>query len=341
MAFLALILGALTAIAAAPAAVTVRAAGDCPSAAAVRERLDKLLGTPVDGRAPDLAEVDVVGATLSISLRRPSGEIVGEKQLAAATGCAARAESAAIVLAAWEAQLGDHAAAELVSPLAPPPIADAGPTTATAAATTATAAPMTATATPVLPLSRPTPPTVVGSASAQATAAEPRRWVLSPGGSLLASIDRDDTALAATAEAALSRSGSPFAVGAGAMFVSSHTVSVSPGIGTWRRYGLLVDGRWRAHLSRLWLEARVGGALTVLTMSGSALAESGGGDAFDPGAVAGLRLGLPGGPAAPWVEVGATVWPRRQTLDVRGGGTADLPFMDVLLGVGFSLERWP
>jgi hypothetical protein len=172
-------------------------------------------------------------------------------------------------------------------------------------------------------------------------AALPRRWHLSAGGSLLASIDADDTALAATAEAALSRAGSPLAFGAGAMFVSSHAVSVSPGIGSWRRFGLVLDGRWRADLGTLRLEARAGAALTLLTISGSALAQNGGGDAFDPGAVAGLRLGIPGGPANPWVEIGATIWPRRQTLQVRGGAATDLPSVDVLVGVGFSLEHLP
>jgi len=171
--------------------------------------------------------------------------------------------------------------------------------------------------------------------------AEPRRWTLTPGGSLLASIDGEDTALAATAEAALSRPGSSFALGAAAMFVGSHAVAVRPGIGTWRRFGVVIDGRRRVRWARLWLEARAGAALTLVAISGSALAESGGGNVLDPGLVGGLRLGLSGGPAVPWLEVGASVWPRRQTLDVVGGGTADLPAVDVLAGVGFSFHGWP
>jgi hypothetical protein len=330
MVLLALILGAL-AVQSASEMVAVRAAGDCPSAAAVREKLGTLLGAGDPARAPDLAEVDVLGSTLAISLRRASGEIVGDKRLPATAGCAARAESAAIVLAAWEAQLGDHAAPELVPPVTPPPIADAGSPAETAAS--------------ALPAARPSPgaaPAVVGGpGGAVSPGAEPRRWGVSPGGSLLASIDGDDTALAATAEAALSRRGSRLALGAGAMFVSSHAASVSPGIGTWRRFGAVIDGRWRARWSGLWLEARAGAGLTVLAISGSGLAQNGSGTAFDPGAVAGLRLGLTGGPATPWVEIGTTVWPRRQILDVRGGGAADLPRFDALLGVGFSLERRP
>jgi hypothetical protein len=314
MLFLALMLGAVTSQLA-PEAVTVRVTGDCPSAVAIDQRLRKLVVPVGPGRAADVAHVEVVESRLAVALYRATGEVIADKRLPLQAGCAQRAESVAIVLAAWEAQLGDHAAPVLVPPVTPPPAGDA------------TAAPPAPAVTPVL--------------VAAAPAARPAGWVFSPGGSLLASIDRDDTALAATAEVAVSRRSSPFALAGGAMFVSSHTAPVAPGSGSWRRFGVVLDARGQARRSRLWGEARAGLALTVLNISGSGLPENGSGVALDPGAVVAVRLGLVQAPAIVWLELGATVWPRRQTVEVRGGGAVDLPLVDVLVGLGFSLQRSP
>jgi hypothetical protein len=182
---------------------------------------------------------------------------------------------------------------------------------------------------------------VRGAGGSSPAAAEPGGWVLSEGGSLLASIDSADTALAATAEVVASRRQSPFAFAASALLVSAHVTSVAPGTASWRRYGLALDARRRARWARVWLQARAGAALTILSISGSGLAENGGGTGLDPGAVAGLRLGLTQTPATAWLEVGTSVWPRRQMLAVRGGGTGFLPVVEALVGVGFSIERLP
>ena len=157
-----------------------------------------------------------------------------------------------------------------------------------------------------------------------------------PGGSLFASVDVDDTAPGAAAEVALSRAGSPFALGASVLFVASHATTVSPGIGSWRRFGLVVDGRRRAVWSDAWLEARIGVALTALAISGGALAEESGGITVDPGALAGLRVGLTGGRAVSWLELATAFWPRPQTVYVRDGGSAELPRFEALIGVGIS-----
>jgi hypothetical protein len=328
MVLLALILGAL-ATETTPF-VTVDAAGDCPSAAAVGAKLNELMPTGDPPRAPDVAEVRVVGTTLTISLRRASGEAVGQKELPAPAGCAARAAAAAVVLAAWQTELAGHAAAALTLPVTPPPLPEP------AAAPPAPAPPPPATPAPVVATVTRTPAAAVAPPSG-----EKRSLVLDPGASVLASIDADDTAVAATAELALARDGSPFALAAGALFVSAHTTAVSPGIGSWRRFGVSADGRRRLHRGGFWLEARLGLALTVLDISGSALTRDGGGTVLDPGALAGLRVGLPGGPATPWLEIATTFWPRRQTLEVQGGAATDLPRFEALLGVGLSFGRRP
>ena len=310
----------------APTAVIVRASGDCPSAGAVTGALAKLVApaAPSDRSLPaDLAEIEVRGATLAISLRRASGEIVGQRELAAPSGCADRAESAAIVLAAWETHLGDRPAQDLQLDLQH-----------------RVTSPAVAATMPPAPSLQPAKQTVVRAAGPLGvSAAQTRRFVLAPGGSLFASVDANDTALGAAAEVVLSRPGAPFAFGGSALFVATHATTVSPGVGSWRRFGLVVDGRRRAAWASAWLEARVGLALTALAIGGSALGETSGGMTLDPGALVGLRVGLAGGPAVSWLEVAATAWPRRQTVYVRDGGSADLPRFEALIGVGLSWGR--
>jgi hypothetical protein len=162
---------------------------------------------------------------------------------------------------------------------------------------------------------------------------------LEPGGSVFASVNGNDTALGAAAELVLPRVGSPFALGGGALFVASHATTVSPGTGSWRRFGLVVDVRRRSVWPTAWLEARIGVALTALAISGKGLAEESGGISLDPGALGGLRIGLTGGRAVSWLEVATMVWPRRQTVYVRDGGSSDLPRFEALIGVGLSWGR--
>jgi hypothetical protein len=319
-----------------PAAVIVRASGDCPSAGAVTGALAKLLAPAAlsDRSLPaDLAEIEVRGATLVISLRRDSGEIVGQRELAAPAGCADRAEAAAIVLAAWETHLGDRPARDLQLDR------QREATLPSVAATTPPAPSFVGAEIPAPSVQLPKPAVVRAVGPLGVSAAERRRLVLVPGGSLFASVDANDTALGAAAEVVWSRPGSPFALGGSALVVASHATTVSPGVGSWRRFGLVVDGRRRAAWPSAWLEARIGLALTALAISGSALGEASGGITLDPGALVGLRVGLAGGPAVSWLEIAATAWPRRQTVYVRGGGSADLPRLEALLGVGLSWGR--
>jgi hypothetical protein len=328
MAFKALILSAL-AILPAPPVVIVRASGDCPSAGAVSGALAKLIAPADPPRPADLAEIEVRGATLAVSLRRASGEVIGQRELAAPVGCAERAESAAIVLAAWETHLGDRPAGDLQLGVTPPLIAATTPLAPSFAGAEASAT--------SVQLAKPA--VVRTSSPLGVPATETRRFVLAPGGSLFASVDVDGTALGAAVEVALSRTGSPFALGGSALFVTSHATSVSPGIGSWRRFGLVVDGRRRVAWPSAWFEGRMGVALTALAISGSALAEASDGISLDPGALAGLRVGPAGGRAASWVEIATTFWPRRQTIYVRDGDAADLPRFEALIALGLSWGR--
>ncbi len=324
----------LFALAADPALVpvTVRASGPCPSERAVNEALAALVAPADPLRAPDLAEIDLRGTMLVISLRRASGELVGRRELEAPAGCKERAASAAVILAAWETRLGAHPAGELSLPLTPPPLEG---TTTTGAPPPRLTTPVASTDTPAT-VRRPPPPAAPAVVPAAASPHDPRGAVVQVGGALFAAVNADNAAAAVAAEAAWSPAPSGFGIGGGALYVASHTTAVSPGVGSWRRLGVLADGRRRASWSGVWLEARAGLALTAVVIRGSSLADSGGGTTFDPGALGGLRVGLPQGALNPWLEVAATFWPRPQTLYVRDGGEAALPRFELLVGVGLS-----
>ena len=345
----------LLALAADPARVpvTVRASGPCPSGRAVSEALAALVAPADQLRAPDLAEVEIRETVLIVSLRRASGELVGQRELDAPPGCKERAESAAVVLAAWETRLGAHPAGELPLPLTPPPLegtttAGAPPpqlaTTATPAAAPATIGSRPPTAAPSgapPPPASGAPPSVATGARPAVASAEdlpydPRAPRVQLSGALFEAVNADSAAPAVAVEAAWSFGRSGYGIGAGALYVASHATAVSPGLGSWRRVGVVADGRRRANWSGVSLEARAGLALTALVIKGSSLTDSGGGTTFDPGALAGLRVGLPQTVLSPWLEVAATFWPRPQTLYVRDGGEVDLPRFELLVGVGFS-----
>ena len=353
----------LLALAADPALVpvAVRASGPCPSGRAVSEALAALVAPADQLRAPDLAEVEIRGTVLIVSLRRASGELVGQRELDAPPGCKERAESAAVILAAWETRLGAHPAGELPLPLTPPPLEGTTTTGAPSPQLATTATPAAAPATigsrpPTAAPSGAPPPAASGAppraapgappsvatgarpavASAEDLPHDPRAPRVQLSGALFEAVNADNAAPAVAVEAAWSFARSGYGVGAGALYVASHATAVSPGLGSWRRVGVVADGRRRASWSGVSLEARAGLALTALVIKGSSLTDSGGGTTFDPGALAGLRVGLPQAVLSPWLEVAATFWPRPQTLYVRDGGEVDLPRFELLVGVGLS-----
>jgi hypothetical protein len=84
----------------------VRGELDCPSPAAVESRLEELLpppGTALDGHVVELARE---GEALVVRLRQADGTVVGTRQLPTRS-CAEQAEAAAVVVAAWDAQVGE------------------------------------------------------------------------------------------------------------------------------------------------------------------------------------------------------------------------------------------
>ena len=300
----------VAAVIADPSAALVDVAGDagCPSAAEVASALQGLLPPKEPEQPADRATLTDDGGAIVIALRRASGEPVGEKRLDAAQSCEQRARAAAVTIAAWEAQLGVQTNTLVVQPPAPPP----GPAAIVARAQ---------------PIELPRP------------ADGPFR--ARPGVGLGASINGASPAPAATVEVALSRPDGLLIPAVAALVVGSHSRSIGPGEGTWRRYGLLATVGSRTTWSTTWLEGRIGVAATLLDISGNSFPYGNGhGFTFDPGVPVGARFGLDARPMRWWIDATIAFWPRPQTLYLGNvPGSTTLPRAEALLSLGASYER--
>jgi len=140
----------------------------------------------------------------------------------------------------------------------------------------------------------------------------------------------------------MSRRGSSWGLGAGALVVGTHTTSVGPGQGVWRRLGGIVDLRSVAKWGLAEIEMRGGVALSAVSVTGRALPATSGTTLFDPGVLIGLRARLRLGRIFPWVEATAVGWPGTHTLFVSGtDSVAELPPFELLVGLGATLMLNP
>ena len=288
-----------------PSAAAVDVTGDssCPSAAEVAAALPGLIGPTDPDIAADQASLTDDGSAVTVALRRASGDLVGEKRLDAGLSCEQRARAAAVVIAAWEARPGVQANTLAVP--APPP--------------------------------RPAAVVAERSPGDLTARAGPAPIDVEPGASLGASLNGASPAPVAAIEVAFSRRDGLIIPAVGALFVGTHTRSVGPGDGTWRRYGLLATVGSRRSWSAAWAEARVGVAATLLDISGDSYPSNGAGITFDPGITLGARCGPRFGPVRLWIDATAAFWPRGQTLTVSGvPASAALPRGEALLGLGAS-----
>jgi hypothetical protein len=102
-------------------ALNVTGATACPVAADVEAALTGLIPARDPGLPPDVAELKDDTDSVVVTLRRDSGEPIGEKRLDPGLSCPQRARAAAVIVAAWEARLATPAAALVVEAPAPSP----------------------------------------------------------------------------------------------------------------------------------------------------------------------------------------------------------------------------
>jgi hypothetical protein len=292
-----------------PPALEVRAEGECPRAEDVAAALNRMLGDAGPSGSGDVAELRENGGAFVIVLRSGSGEVLGEKRLPATLECPVRAEMAAVSIAAMEAQLGGDAAA-LPAPAPPLPAAVEAPPR------------------PVEIVER-APPTPPPRAPLQKEV----------GAAFLASMNGTNIAPGARLELALGPATGKWALVVAGLYVSSHSMAVEPGEGSWWRVGGELGVRGEVPLvGGATIQPGIGVAVTALSVDGHGFARNTGSWLLDPGVVARLRLVPVAVRVRPWLEVAGVYWPRAHVLTVsgRGGNPAELPAFGLVASVGWS-----
>jgi hypothetical protein len=270
---------------------------------------------PASPDAPgDVAELREEDGWFVITLRRTSGETLGEKRLPGSLACAVRAEAAAVSIAALEGQLGG---------VEPQPLSIAPPLEAPVAAA-------------------PPPEAPAATLAEEPPAAEaPAPLGAEVGAAVLASWNGTDLAPGARVEVALGRAGASWAFVLAGLAVGAHGLAVPPGDASWRRLGGELALRDEIPLGRAArVQVAAGVAFTALVVEGRGFSRNTGAALFDPGAALHLRLVPVAGRFRPWVGLAGAYWPRSHQLVVSGadarGEPASVPGVELFAGVGAS-----
>ena len=306
-------------------AVVVAGAPSCPDTAALGAALKGLLPPRQDGEGPaeppDVLQLSPRRDDLDVRLYEPGGALIGEKSLVAAGTCDERAQTVAVLVAAWETRWragspaalphpGGIAAADEPRPASPP---------------------LAAQAPPVLSA----PPSALADTVAARHETTPLQLEMRAG--LLMSISGGTVAPGLSCDLAFARRGLPFALAVGALAVGNHDVTVGPASARWRRVGGTLEVRAAVARPKLALEMHAAVALSALSISGAALPVTSGATLFDPGLLVGLRGQLRAVALSPWVEASAALWPNGHVVYLRGSpDERDLPAFELFLGAGVA-----
>ena len=286
---------------------TVQVTGktECPQPAEVSQALDNILAEDGTTRS-DEARLSVVGNRLSVELINSDSLIEARRTLDLQGSCEEIAQKVALVIALWEANLQ-------VNPLTPP--------------------------------AAPTPPPIALAAQSSRPAQTPssRGWLLSPSLGLLASF-MSGAGVSAAAELRLV-TGPKAANYRG--FVSMTGVSAHEarfdglnGASTqWSRVSVAAGPGYNLGFSSFSLASDVGLALGRTWVRGRGFDSDREPAAWDPSAIASVRLILKANSSAPWVGLVAAYGLSQKRLVVEGTVLErGIPRTQVLLGAGFGLE---
>jgi hypothetical protein len=320
------------------APIPVSGETSCPTPAEVARALAPL-SPPIasSGDAPaERAEIvaDPASGSAALRLRLLSGDgtLLREKVLAARTSCGELAEIAAVVFAAWLAQL--HAAVDLGIE-APALVQGAtkeeavpGPARAPTVPPPSVAAPWPSAAGPVV--MRLAPSALSGSA---------RRWSEALGAGLLVSSQNAALAPGAALDLRLRPEGLPWIGVLTLMATRSLDRSLGPGQARWKWIDLAAGLRRSHTRGRLSLDEGIDLAAGLLSVEGVDYTTVRGALAWDVAGRAGLRFGVSFGRIEPWVGAGVTAWLRRQQIEVTGiSEQIRLSPLELRAGAGISVR---
>ena len=218
------------------------------------------------------------------------------------------AETAAVVLAAWAAQLqGDM------------PYAFETPARVDRPAATE-------------------PPVVAAPLPAPAPAA--RSWHGTVGAGLLASFQLATLAPGVAIDVRAWRADGPWGGKLALFGTGAHTQSLDPGSASWRRIGVAAGILYHQSWGSLSLDEALDLVPALLLVRGNNYSEARSTQTWDLGLAAGIRLGLALGRLEPWIELGGTDWLLAQFVEVTGiSQQKTLPRFEVQVGAGLAV-RW-
>lgn len=296
----------------------------CPDQAALSLALQGMLPARGAGEDPDVLTLSPRPGGLSVRLLAPGGALIGEKDLVTGEGCQARAQTVAVLVAAWETRWRAGSPGALPHSGVVPPVAGAEAPAA---------------APPLAP-----PVAAPGNVLAEtvSTRHEAAPLQLETRAGLLMSIAGGTVAPALSCDVSIARRGGPFAIAVGALAVGDHDVPVGPASARWRRLGATIEARSRMVRPSWTVEMHAAVALTALSISGEALPVTAGDTLFDPGLIVGVRGQLRALAFSPWIEASAALWPETHSVYLRGAtDQRDLPPFEVFLGAGVAFGAGP
>jgi hypothetical protein len=289
------------------AAMEIHAAGSCPGVAEIERQLTPLLGPGPEAHTSDIATIkrDADGA-LTVALHDADGASMEERRLPPAGSCRDEAETVAVTLAIWEAQI--HPEISLRLDRLSAGAAGAPPVVARAEAP------------PVAPSRAPATRFALGAA----VAGDWQLGTAAPAGRLELSVGRDESRWRARV------------AGVG---VGPHTLGLPPGRATWRRAFVALGVELALARGRRWSLGLGAGALVgFAVISGAGYAVDRSTQSLDLGGEASLRVAFAAGRIHPWLGVSAAGWARRQQLELQGVATSSaLPRWEPMAAVGADL----
>jgi hypothetical protein len=286
------------------AAVTVQGATSCPTPKAVEARLRPLLPAG-SGAASSDVRLEREGLELHVALHAPDGRLTARRTIAGAHSCEALADAAAVIVAAWQ---GDVGARPLLAAEAP---------AAAAADLRATAAP---------------------------TSAGPARsgWGLAAGGGLALAGASPGAAVQVTIVNA-PLPDRPWAGRLGLVYQGAHQAQLGGGKLRWQRSVLELGPQVQGGVggSKRWGWAfHLAGTVGLTHLQGLGLDDARDQQDFGIGAAAGGRLSLGRSGLRPFVELGLRGWPTRLVAyEGAAGRQTTIPRLEGLLTLGGALGR--
>jgi hypothetical protein len=283
-------------------AIEIHASGDCPAAADVERRLAPLLEGGA-ARIPDVATIrHGADGSLRVALDDSAGRSIGDRRFPRAATCDDQAETVAVTLAIWEAQMHPEISLRLdrlspqAVPAAPPP--------------------------EVRIVAPPSPP--------------PTRAVLFLGAAAAGDWQPGSWAPAGRIELGVGRQGGRWRARLAAMVVGRHALDVAPGQARWWRGAASLGADYDAVLASRWVIAIGAGALVgVASISGEGFTLDRTSRSVDAGGELRVRAQRRSGRVRPWVGASLTTWMRRQALDLEGAASSSaLPRVEPAVAAG-------